>query len=158
MDADRQRGASAATTAPPKTNGTHPFTLDVKLPGMLTAVMIHPPKFGASAASFDAAAAKAMPGVVDVVQTPRGVAVVGEHMWAALKGARRGHRASGTRPTPRPAAPTRSWREYRELAAGAPAAIALEEGDSRRGDGRARRRWSRRATSSPTSPMPRSSR
>ena len=43
---------------------------------MLTAVMIHPPKFGASAASFDAAAAKAMPGVVDVVQTPRGVAVV----------------------------------------------------------------------------------
>ena len=52
---------------------------------MLTAVMIHPPKFGASAASFDAAAAKAMPGVVDVVQTPRGVAVVGEHMWAALR-------------------------------------------------------------------------
>ena len=45
-----------------KTNGTHPFTLDLKLPGMLTAVMVHPPKFGARAASFDAAAAKAMPG------------------------------------------------------------------------------------------------
>ncbi|HBT40969.1 MAG TPA: twin-arginine translocation pathway signal protein [Rhodospirillaceae bacterium] len=67
-----------------KTDGSHPFTIDVALPGMLTAVMIHPPKFGAVVKSFDATKAKAMKGVVDVVATPRGVAVVGEHMWAAL--------------------------------------------------------------------------
>ena len=69
-----------------KTNGTHPFTIDVKLPGMLTAVMIHPPMFGATVKSFDASKAKAIKGVVDVVAIPRGVAVVGEHMWAAIKG------------------------------------------------------------------------
>jgi len=69
----------------PKTDGTHDFTIDIKLPGMLTAVMIHPPRFGATVQSFEAAEAKAMPGVVDVVAVPRGVAVVAEHMWAALK-------------------------------------------------------------------------
>ena len=69
-----------------KTDGTQDFTIDVKLPGLLTAVPIHPPKFGATVASFDAAEAKAVKGVVDVVRTPRGLAVVGEHMWAAIKG------------------------------------------------------------------------
>jgi isoquinoline 1-oxidoreductase subunit beta len=69
-----------------KTNGTEQFTIDVKLPGLLTAVMIHPPQFGATVKSFDAAKAKAIKGVVDVVQVPRGVAVVGDNMWAALKG------------------------------------------------------------------------
>ncbi|PLK73131.1 twin-arginine translocation pathway signal protein [Rhizobium sp. TH135] len=69
-----------------KTNGTESYTLDVKLPGMLTAVMIHPPLFGAKVKSFDATAAREVPGVVDVVETPRGVAVVGQHMWAAMKG------------------------------------------------------------------------
>jgi len=69
----------------PKTDGTHDFTIDVKLSGMLTAVMIHPPRFGATVQSFEAAEAKAMPGVVDVVAVPRGIAVVADHMWAALK-------------------------------------------------------------------------
>jgi isoquinoline 1-oxidoreductase subunit beta len=69
-----------------KANGTETYTIDVKLDGLLTAVMIHPPKFGAAVKSFDAAKAKALDGVVDVVQTPRGVAVVGQNMWAALKG------------------------------------------------------------------------
>ena len=30
--------------------------------------------------------AKAVPGVIDVVQIPRGVAVVGRDMWSAKKG------------------------------------------------------------------------
>lgn len=68
-----------------KTNGTAEFTIDVRLPGMATAVMIHPPKFGATVASFDAAKAKAMAGVIDVVQIPRGVAVVAENMWTAIR-------------------------------------------------------------------------
>lgn len=37
-----------------KTNGTESDTLDVKLPGMLTAVMVHPPLFGAKVKSFHA--------------------------------------------------------------------------------------------------------
>jgi len=69
-----------------KTNGAALYTIDVKLPDMATAVMIHPPKFGATVASFDASKAKAMKGVVDVVQISRGVAVVAETMWAAIKG------------------------------------------------------------------------
>jgi isoquinoline 1-oxidoreductase beta subunit len=70
----------------PKTNGTLPYTIDVQLPGMVTTVMIHPPKFGATVKSFDATKAKALKGVVDVVQISRGIAVVAENMWIAMKG------------------------------------------------------------------------
>lgn len=68
-----------------KTNGTHPFTIDLKLDGMKTAVMIHPPRFGGVVKSFDASKAKGLKGFHDVVVTPRGVAVVADTMWAALK-------------------------------------------------------------------------
>ncbi|MGA8989794.1 MAG: molybdopterin cofactor-binding domain-containing protein, partial [Rhodoplanes sp.] len=61
-----------------KSTGKQQYTIDVKLPGLLTAVMIHPPLFGAKVKSFDATKAKAMKGVVDVVQIPRGVAVVAD--------------------------------------------------------------------------------
>jgi len=70
----------------PKSTGKQDFTIDVKLPGMLTAVMIHPPLFGATVTSFDASKAKAVKGVIDVVETPRGLAVVADNMWAAIKG------------------------------------------------------------------------
>ena len=43
------------------------YTQDVKLPGMLVAVIIAPPLFGATVKGVDATAAKAMPGVSDVV-------------------------------------------------------------------------------------------
>lgn len=69
-----------------KSTGRQDFTIDVKLPGMLTAVVAHPPLFGAKVKSFDATAAKAVKGVVDVVQISRGVAVVAENTWAAMQG------------------------------------------------------------------------
>ena len=53
---------------------------------MLVAVLQRPPLFGATVKSLDSSAAKAVPGVVDVVQVPRGDAVVGESFWAAKKG------------------------------------------------------------------------
>lgn len=68
-----------------KTDGSAQFTIDVKLPQMATAVMIHPPKFGATVASFDSSKAKDVKGFVQAVQISRGVAVVAETMWAALK-------------------------------------------------------------------------
>jgi isoquinoline 1-oxidoreductase subunit beta len=69
-----------------KSNGTAQFTLDVVLPGMLVALLKRPPLFGATVKSFDAAAASAVPGVVKVVQVPRGVAVVAKSFWAAKQG------------------------------------------------------------------------
>ncbi|HEY0720212.1 MAG TPA: xanthine dehydrogenase family protein molybdopterin-binding subunit [Gammaproteobacteria bacterium] len=69
-----------------KTNGTAQFTQDVHLPGMLVAVVAHPPRFGATVKSFDASRAKAVQGVVDVVQIPQGVAVLAHDTWSAKKG------------------------------------------------------------------------
>ena len=69
----------------PKSNGRQQYTIDLREPGMLTAVMIHPPLFGATLKSFDASKAKAMKGIVDVVSTPRGVAVVGTGMWEVMQ-------------------------------------------------------------------------
>src|SRR5574343_430528 len=69
-----------------KTNGTAKFTQDVFLPGMLVAVVAHPPQFGAKVKSFDASKAKAVKGVVEVVQIPTGVAVLAKDTWSAKKG------------------------------------------------------------------------
>jgi isoquinoline 1-oxidoreductase beta subunit len=71
-----------------KCNGTATYTIDVKLPGLLTAVIAFPPSFGAKLVSFDAAEAKRVKGVTDVVQVPEGVAVVATGTWAALQGRR----------------------------------------------------------------------
>lgn len=69
-----------------KVNGRARFTQDVHLPGMLTAVVAHAPRFGATVKSFDATQAKAVKGVVDVVQIPTGVAVLAKDTWSAKKG------------------------------------------------------------------------
>lgn len=72
----------------PKTNGSAAFTLDVYRDNMITAVVEHPPAFGAKVASLDITAAKATPDVVDVKQIPQGVAVFAENTYAALEGRR----------------------------------------------------------------------
>lgn len=69
-----------------KTTGTAVYTQDIHLPGMLTAVVAHPPRFGAKVKSFNAAKARAVKGVVNVVQIPAGVAVVARDTWSAKKG------------------------------------------------------------------------
>ncbi len=69
-----------------KTSGKALFTQDLHLPGMLVAVVAHPPCFGATVQSVDTAAAKAIAGVVDVVQIPQGVAVLAKDTWTAKKG------------------------------------------------------------------------
>jgi isoquinoline 1-oxidoreductase beta subunit len=72
-----------------KSTGTAMFTQDIKLPDMLITMVTYPPRFGGKVKSFDAAAAKAIPGVVDVVQfrTPlrEGVAVLAKDTWTAKK-------------------------------------------------------------------------
>ncbi len=74
------------TDSPAKVNGSAVFTQDLKLPGMLTALVAHPPRFGAKVKSFDGSKAKALPGVVAVVGIPSGVAVVARDFWSAKKG------------------------------------------------------------------------
>jgi isoquinoline 1-oxidoreductase beta subunit len=70
----------------PKTTGREIYTADVKRPHMLTALVAHPPKFGAKLASFDAKAARKVPGVVDIVAIETGVAVVARGTWPAMRG------------------------------------------------------------------------
>ena len=74
--------------APGKILGKTRFTIDVTLPQMLTAVVLHPPKFGATAAAVDDRAALAVPGVSAVVRIDDGVAVVGETFDDAQRGLR----------------------------------------------------------------------
>jgi isoquinoline 1-oxidoreductase subunit beta len=73
-----------------KSTGAAIYTQDIKLPGMLTAVVARAPRFGAKVRSFDAAKVRAVKGVVDVVAfaTPvtNGVAVLARDFWAAKLG------------------------------------------------------------------------
>lgn len=70
---------------PFKVNGTAEFGIDVKLPGMVYASLQQCPVIGGTVKSFDATQAKSMPGVIDVVQIPDGVAVVADTYWHAFK-------------------------------------------------------------------------
>ncbi|MCJ8142208.1 xanthine dehydrogenase family protein molybdopterin-binding subunit [Ancylobacter sp. A5.8] len=69
-----------------KTDGKAIYALDIRRPGMLTAVLRRPDRFGATLKSFDATAAKKVPGVVEVVAVPNGIAVLATNTWAAIQG------------------------------------------------------------------------
>ena len=71
---------------PSKVNGSAKFGSDIRVPGMLFASVERCPVFGGKVTSFDAAKAKALPGVRDVVQIDSGIAVVATSTWAAFQG------------------------------------------------------------------------
>jgi CO/xanthine dehydrogenase Mo-binding subunit len=73
--------------SPVKVDGTAQFGMDVRLPGMLYAVIVNSPVFGGTVASVDDSAAKRIPGVRQIVRVDNAVAVVGDHTWAAKRGA-----------------------------------------------------------------------
>jgi len=75
--------------------GSERFGCDVKVPGMRHAVIEKSPVFGARVRRFDDARARAVPGVLDVIEIPpmdnpthrvSGVAVVADSTWAAMRG------------------------------------------------------------------------
>src|SRR5256886_49683 len=66
-----------------KVNGKAVFGIDVKMPGMLAAVVARPPIFGATMKSFDDSRARSMPGVRKIVAVPSGVAVIADSFWQA---------------------------------------------------------------------------
>ena len=74
--------------AVPKILGATDYTIDQNLSGMLTAVVLHPPRFGATVASLDDRAALAEAGVTAVVPIDEGVAVVAETFADAQRGLR----------------------------------------------------------------------
>lgn len=61
------------------------FGLDFYREGMVFAMIQRPPAFGTKIKSVDAAAAKAMPGILDVVTFKNNVAVVGKSTWEVMK-------------------------------------------------------------------------
>jgi isoquinoline 1-oxidoreductase beta subunit len=113
---------------PEKITGRASFGMDVQFEGLLTAVVARAPAFGGKVKSFDAARARAVPGVRDVVQVPSGVAVVADHFWAA----RLGRDALSVEWDLGPGATLDSDRlreEFRRLAA-TPGAVAATAGDA----------------------------
>jgi len=83
--------ATGRLDASPKSSGQQGFGIDVRLPGMLTAVVAHPPVFAAKLKSVDDSAARAVRGVKAVLRIPvdrggEGVAVVADGYWAAKQG------------------------------------------------------------------------
>ena len=72
----------------PKISGKATFGLDVRLPNLRFATVVHPPVFGGSVGDFDATQAHSVPGVSDVVEISSGVAVVASNTWAAFQGAK----------------------------------------------------------------------
>jgi isoquinoline 1-oxidoreductase beta subunit len=79
---------------PPKVNGTGVFGMDVRVPGMLYAVVARCPVFGGKVKRFDATKAKALSGVRHVIEIPAmpaahtagGIAVVADTTHLAMKG------------------------------------------------------------------------
>ena len=69
-----------------KTTGEAVFTMDVMRDGMQVVAVKHPPAFGATVASVDAATALAVPGVERVETVPSGVAVYARDTFAAFRG------------------------------------------------------------------------
>ncbi len=83
------------TDVPSKVDGSAEFGIDVRVPGMLYAVVARCPAFGGKVKSFDATKAKSKPGVKDVLEIPAGppgtfstggVAVVADSTWNAIQG------------------------------------------------------------------------
>jgi isoquinoline 1-oxidoreductase beta subunit len=99
-----------------KTTGATAYAMDIRRDGMLTAMVARPPNFGSALKSFNAAAAMAVDGVVEVVAIPQrgpnpqrgllldflgelaasvqdtwsaiapGVAVIAKDTWSAIRG------------------------------------------------------------------------
>jgi isoquinoline 1-oxidoreductase subunit beta len=112
-----------------KSTGTQQFAIDVMLPGMMTAVVMRPPRFGGKVQSFDASRAKAVDGVVDVVQIPRGVAVIGRDMYSAKKG-REALSVTWDESAAEKRGTSQIMKEYRALARANDAVLVGQSGDA----------------------------
>ncbi|MEA2907265.1 MAG: isoquinoline 1-oxidoreductase subunit beta [Alphaproteobacteria bacterium] len=67
---------------PDKVTGATRYGIDVQVPGMVYAAVLHVPYQGGAPATIDDAAARRVPGVTDIVRLPDGVGVVGTSVEA----------------------------------------------------------------------------
>ncbi|PWE34332.1 isoquinoline 1-oxidoreductase [Maritimibacter sp. 55A14] len=70
-----------------KATGTAEFGIDVRLPDMVFATVRMTPHLGGGMKGFDATAARAMPGVIEVIDLGTGIAVVASNTWLAFQAA-----------------------------------------------------------------------
>jgi isoquinoline 1-oxidoreductase beta subunit len=77
---------TARLDTPQKVNGTAIFGIDVRIAGMLTAMVARCPVSGGKMKTFDASKAKAVKGVRAVLPIHSGVAVVADNFWSAKRG------------------------------------------------------------------------
>ena len=114
--------------SPEKVNGRVEYGIDVKLPGLKVAAVSISPVFGGKVKSLDEAAARGIHGVRQVVRLDEAVAVVADHMWAALKALR----SAAVAWDPGPNATISSADIIRQLEEGSkqPGAVARNEGDA----------------------------
>ena len=73
---------------PAKVTGGAAYVQDLKLPGMLHARVVRPPRYGAVLAELDEAPIAAMPGVVKVVRDGSYLGVIAEGEWQAIQAMR----------------------------------------------------------------------
>jgi isoquinoline 1-oxidoreductase subunit beta len=111
-----------------KALGKTVYGIDVVLPGMKFATLRASPVLGGKVASVDQKAAAAVPGVRQVVVLDDLVAVVGDHMWAALQGMRALVIEWSTSPHAR-LNQAQLWRELENASAGT-GVTAQREGDA----------------------------
>jgi isoquinoline 1-oxidoreductase beta subunit len=118
---------AARKDSPAKINGQAQFAGDVRLPGMLTALVARPPRFGAKAKGLNADKVRALPGVKAVVEIPQGVAVVAADFWSA-RNARNALKVEWDEAGAERRSTETLRREYAELATRA-GAVAHRSGD-----------------------------
>jgi isoquinoline 1-oxidoreductase beta subunit len=111
-----------------KSTGTELYGIDVTMPGMMTAVVLRPPHFGSRLASMDPSQSLLVAGVIDVVEIPRGVAVVARDTYAAQRG-RAALRVTWDESRAERRSSEELLKEYRALARQPDAAIAARTGD-----------------------------
>jgi len=127
------------TDVPSKVDGSAGFGIDVRVPGMLFAVIARCPSFGGKLQSFDASPAKVIPGVRAVFPVPAlprrfntagGVAVVADSTWAAMQGSKALAPRWDKGPGSSENTETLS-KLVAQKAAGPPTFIAIDRGDAR---------------------------
>ncbi|UJR87125.1 xanthine dehydrogenase family protein molybdopterin-binding subunit [Sandaracinus amylolyticus] len=112
---------------PEKVDGSARFGLDVRLPGMVFAALARAPVNGSVLERFDEHAARAVPGVLEVVRTPSSVAVIATSTWAAFRGV--DALAATFRPPPMPIPSSARAFERMRAMLDEQGAIATDRGD-----------------------------
>jgi isoquinoline 1-oxidoreductase subunit beta len=129
---------------PSKVDGSGIFGIDVRVPGMLFGVIARSPHFGGKVQSYDAVAAKAVPGVHAVfpieplgflpsihvnINTAGGIAVVADSTWSAMQG-RKALKVSWDK-GPNASETTEGLsKQLKEQAMAPPSFVAVNQGDA----------------------------